>query len=415
MEENKMSFSLRKKTTNSNRRSRITGLMGFTILTALLFTANAHAVVQSSANFTMNSNVLDSGGGSSSSANFQLNSSIGQSTPVGRAASANFGIISGFFPGSLAGAQKFLNDVVANLPSGVSIFFNNNSSSSVLHADTAEAVASGDVDNNGEDDVIASFLAGSGPGGTGGTFISRNQGALVLLDSKIAEQIAVGNFDGTDGADLFLDFGTDGLWFSLNDTAVTQLTAESPVTMAVGDTDNSGQDDVALSLNSAGTLVIRNFSVVDLLDGTPANVLELGDVDGNGEDDLFASFSAGQGPGGAGGLFASVNQGALFSLTPSEILSATSGDFDGSGQDDLLLDFGGATGLLVLFNGANVSPLGALPLVAATSGDVDNNGEDDMILSITGTGTIAFKNLTTVDTLDPAAATDLATGNVDGN
>jgi len=108
-------------------------------------------------------------------------------------------------------------------------------------------------------------------------------------------------------------------------------------------------------------------------------------------------------------------QGALFSLTPSEILSATSGDFDGSGQDDLLLNFGGATGLLVLFNGANVSPLGALPLVAATSGDVDNNGEDDMILSITGTGTIAFKNLTTVDTLDPAAATGLATGNVDGN
>lgn len=408
-----MSFSLHNNRTDRNKPKAAVFCLA-ALACALLFTANAHAVVQSSANFTMNSNVFDSGGGSSSSANFQLNSSIGQSTPVGRTASANFGIISGFFPGSLAGAQKFLNDVVANLPSGVSVFFNDNSSSSVLHADTAEAVATGDVDNNGEDDVIASFLAGSGPGGTGGTFISRNQGALVLLDSKIAEQIAVGNFDGIDGADLFLDFGVDGLWFSLNDTAVTQLTVESPVTMAVGDMDNSGQDDVVVSFTAFGTIAIQNFSVITPLSG-PANVLELGDIDGNGEDDLFASFSAGQGPGGAGGLFASVNQGALFSLTPSQILSATSGDFDGSGQDDLLLDFGGATGLLVLFNGANVSPLGALPLVAASSGDVDNNGEDDMILSITGAGTIAFKNLTTVDNLDAAEATGLATGNVDGN
>lgn len=308
------------------------------------------------------------------------------------------------------------NDVVLNLPgAGVSVLLNDNTSSAVLHADTAEAIAVADVDNNGEDDVIVSFAAGAGPDGTGGTYVSRNQGALTLLDSRIAEQIVVGNFDGVDGKDLMLDFGADGLYFALNDTAVTQLTPESPVTMAVGDTDNSGQDDVVLSFNAFGMINIRNFSVVDFLDSTPANVLELGDIDGNGEDDLFASFSVGQGPGGTGGLFVSVNQGALSSLTPLETLNMTSGDFDGSGQDDLLLDFGGATGLVVLFNAASVSPLGVLPVVAMTSGDVDNNGGDDMILSITGAGTIVFKNLTTVENLDPAVALHLATGNVDGN
>lgn len=307
------------------------------------------------------------------------------------------------------------NDVVANIPgTGVKVFLNDNTSSNVLHADTAEALVVADVDDNLEDDVIVSFLAGNGPGGTGGTFISRNQGALVLLDGKIAEQIVAGDFDGNGQDDLFFDFGVGGLWFSLNEGVVTQLTAESPVTMAVGDTDDSGQDDVVLSLTSAGTINIRNFSVVDFLDSTPANVLKLGDLDGNGEEDLFASFSAGQGPGGTGGLFFSVNQGVLTSLTPLETLSMASGDFDGSGQDDFLLDFGGATGVLVLFNGASVVPLGVLPVVAMSSGDVDSNGEDDMILSITGVGTIAFKNLTTVETLDPAVALDLDTGNIDG-
>jgi ELWxxDGT repeat protein len=305
--------------------------------------------------------------------------------------------------------------VVLNLPSGASLFFIDNSFSVILHTDTAETIAVADVDNNGKDDVIASFLVGNGPGGTGGTFISRNQGPLTLLDSKIAEQIAVGNFDGTDGDDLFLDFGTDGLWFSFNDGAVAQLTAESPVTMAVGDLDNSGQDDVVLSLNSVGIVAIKNASTEEVLDSTPANVLELADVDGNGEDDLFASFSAGSGPGGTGGLFASVNQGALFPLSPLETLNMTHGDFDGSGQDDLLLDFGGATGLQVLLNGTSVSPLGNVPVVAMTSGDVDNSGQDDIILSITGVGTIVFKDLTTVEALDPAVALDLATGHVDGN
>lgn len=173
--------------------------------------------------------------------------------------------------------------------------------------------------------------------------------------------------------------------------------------------DNSGQDDVVLSFTAFGTLAIQNFSVVNPLAG-PANVLELGDIDGNGEDDLFASFSVGSGPGGAGGLFASVNQGALFSLTPSEILDMTSGDYDGSGQDDFLLDFGGPTGLVLLLNGASANPLGFLPVVAMTSGDVDSNGEDDIIMSIKGSSTIVFKNLTTVEILDPEVALDLATG-----
>jgi len=132
-------------------------------------------------------------------------------------------------------------------------------------------------------------------------------------------------------------------------------------------------------------------------------------------DDIFASFAPGNGPGGAGGLFVSVNQGALIPLTTLETLNMTSGDYDGSGQDDFLLDFGGATGLILLLNGASAIPLGVLPVVAMSSGDVDSNGEDDMILSITGVGTIAFKNLTTVEILDPAVALDLATGNVDGN
>ncbi len=69
------------------------------------------------------------------------------------------------------------NDVVLNLPgTGVSVLLNDNTSSVLLHADTAAAIAVADVDNNGVDDVIVSFPAGTGPDGNGGTYISKNEG-----------------------------------------------------------------------------------------------------------------------------------------------------------------------------------------------------------------------------------------------
>ena len=57
----------------------------------------------------------------------------------------------------------------------------------------------------------------------------------------------------------------------------------------------------------------------------------------------------------------------------------------------------------------NLSP------VAMAAGDLDNNGQDDLIFSLTGAGTLAFKNLSTLAPLDSGVALDLATGNVDGN
>ena len=163
-------------------------------------------------------------------------------------------------------------------------------------------------------------------------------------------------------------------------------------------------------------MLFLNFSVPIMLDASPADVLALGDIDGNGEDDIVAVFAPGNGPGGTGGLFIARNQGVLTSLTTLQAAQVLAGDFDGSGQDDLVLDFGGATGLVIYLNDASAQFLALLSPVAMAAGDMDSSGQDDIIFSFTGIGTIVFKNMTTVETLDPVGvALDLATGNVDGN
>ena len=307
------------------------------------------------------------------------------------------------------------NDVVLNLPTtGVSVLLNDNTSTVSLHADTAEMVAVADIDNNGEDDVIASFLAGSGPGGVGGTYVSRNQGVLTLLDSKTAEQIAVGDLDGNGQDDLLLDFGADGLSLWVNDTGLIPFISLDIGAMAAGDLDNNGQDDMVLSIPGNSTIVFKNLADFEVLDASVASAVSVADVDNNGEDDVIASFLAGSGPGGVGGTYVSRNQGALTLLDSKTAEQIVNGDLDGNGQDDLLLDFG-VDGLSLWVNDISLIPLIPLSPVAMVTGDLDVNGQDDIIFSIDGIGTVALKNFSIVDVLDTEVALGLGSGNIDGN
>lgn len=52
--------------------------------------------VRSSADFVLIGDVISGGGGRSASSNYKLETTVGQSSPVGTATSASFGLISGF-------------------------------------------------------------------------------------------------------------------------------------------------------------------------------------------------------------------------------------------------------------------------------------------------------------------------------
>ena len=151
-----------------------------------------------------------------------------------------------------------------------------------LDGSAAETLAAGDIDGNSEDDVIASFAPGTGPGGTGGLFIARNQGALVKLTSLPLERVTVGDFDGLAGEDLFLDMGSPvGVWAYLNDVTPIFFAPVSSLAMASGDLDNSGQDDLVISIVGFGTLVFKDMSTLEFLHPSPALDIATGNVDGN--------------------------------------------------------------------------------------------------------------------------------------
>jgi len=69
-----------------------------------------------------------------------------------------------------------------------------------------------------------------------------------------------------------------------------------------------------------------------------------GDIDGNGQDDVIIDF----GPGF--GIFVRFNNSfwvQLHTLSPETMVT---GDIDGNGQDDVIIDFGPGFGIFVRFN-----------------------------------------------------------------
>ena len=78
-----------------------------------IFSVSAFCQPQQSENFRITKSVLDAGGGTSSSANFQLISAFGQPTPVGVSFSTNFTLYAGFLSPTFAIAPTSpIQDVV---------------------------------------------------------------------------------------------------------------------------------------------------------------------------------------------------------------------------------------------------------------------------------------------------------------
>ena len=68
-----------------------------------------------------------------------------------------------------------------------------------------------------------------------------------------------------------------------------------------------------------------------------------------------------------------------------------SGDLDGNGLDDLVVDFGSASGLRVWMNHATWRPLHALSPRHMVVGDLDNDGRDDVVADFAGVWTVCVE------------------------
>ncbi len=222
-------------------------------------------------------------------------------------------------------------------------------------------------------DVVTGFGDGVG------LWARMNDSLWAQLHSLSPELLATGDLDGNGQDDVVADFGPEvsgqpsGLWKWMNNGTWEELYMLSAELMATGDLDGNGQDDVVIDFGPAkGLWNWMNNSTWAKLHSLSPETLATGDLDGNGQDDVLVDF----GPGVAGqpsGLWRRMNNSTwakLFHLSP-EVLAT--GDLDGNGQDDAVIDFGPAKGLWNWMNNSTWAKLHSLSPETLATGDLDGS------------------------------------------
>ena len=150
-----------------------------------------------------------------------------------------------------------------------------------------------------------------------------------------------------------------------------------------------------------------NPSVVTDLTGDDINGAEniYGSAVGNSPD-LIVDF----GPSGAYILDFGVGWSLLHSQSPEQIVT---GDLDGNGRDDIIVDFGPGTGVYKRMNNLAWSAVHGFSPTHMAVGDFDNNGLDDVVMNFPGLGVWQVMNNTAFVQVHGSDASVFAVGNVD--
>ena len=132
-----------------------------------------------------------------------------------------------------------------------------------------------------------------------------------------------------------------------------------------------------------------------------------GDLDGNGLDDLVVDF-------GVYGVHLWMNHATWTFLHDANPTQMITGDFDANGQDDVVFDFPGF-GLWRFNNNRVWAPLHELSAAHLAVGNLDGTGGDELLVSFAGRGLWRYGEASGWTFVNGAEVTQLLTADLDNN
>ncbi|MFT5489908.1 MAG: hypothetical protein ACI8V5_000247 [Limisphaerales bacterium] len=272
---------------------------------------------------------------------------------------------------TLVGDRNGLNRIHFNDSATDDIFLGIPSSDLSTNIWTSSAIATGDIDNDGDLDLLVA----------NGVTVTVNRPNVAFLNNGTPDP-----FNGSGAANITAD-------------------AVVSTSIAVGDIDGDGDLDVVIGNTAAAGLANRRYlGNGNGTFGNGANInadadvtqsVALGDLDGDGDLDLVAGNAGGDLDriylnGGGGAPWATTGNGAMVSADVAETRSIALGDIDNDGNLDLVVGNAGQVNRRYLGNGAGAFAAG-VDIDAATDAtsqirlaDVNCDGDLDLVVGNAG-------------------------------
>lgn len=280
--------------------------------------------------------------------------------------------------GSSTGAS---DDLVLNFGPGSGLWrLNYGVGWSQVHGSPVEALAVGDLDGSGVDDVVVDF-------GAGGVWRYMNGTSWVQVHGLNPAHMTVGDLDGNGKDDIVLDFSGYGLWVYYNAATWASIHPASPAALAIGNIDGVSGEDLVVTFAGYGVWSFSNNGTWAQLHGLDASTLAVGHFDAaSGSADVLVGFAA-------YGLYQLTNLSTWTAVHGRNPVRLAVGDLDADGRDDVAMDFGPGVGVYIRRNGSAWAPLHGLSAKSVAMGDLDGNGQDEVVLDFgSGVGIWAWVN-----------------------
>ncbi len=165
------------------------------------------------------------------------------------------------------------------------------------------------------------------------------------------------------------------------------------------------REDLVVDFGSSGTWLRAGATWTAVPVENPLSTVT-GDLDGNGTDDLVLDY----GPGV--GLWAWTNESAWLSLHPLSPSQMVVGDFDGDHADEIVMVLPGEG--TWLWRGGSFVPLAGMEATHLAVGRVDAEAGEDLVLDLPGVGIYLWLNGSTWTLLHGQPARGLVTADLDG-
>jgi hypothetical protein len=165
--------------------------------------------------------------------------------------------------------------------------------------------------------------------------------------------------------------------------------------------------DVWFDNGEKGLWVLTGTGVYQQINAHNPKAMTTGDLDGNGINELIVDFGEGL------GLWVKWNGGEWAHLHNKTAIGLVTGDLDNDGKDELAVNFPGA-GVWVLWSGTNWQPMHGGNPSRMVVGRLEAGG-DDLIMDFPGSGIWIRRNNGSWDQLHSQNATAMVVGDFDRN
>jgi hypothetical protein len=117
---------------------------------------------------------------------------------------------------------------------------------------------------------------------------------------------------------------------------------------------------------------------------------------------------------GAEGLWTLTDAATYSQINPANAKNMITGDIDGDGVDEAIVDFGDARGIWIRWNSGVWSQLNSGTADSMVAADIDGNGRAELIVGFAGTGTYVLLNGQTWVKVNDRTASRMIVTNIDG-